>query len=70
MMSETSPLTIVLTAFGLVAAYKLLSPIVAPTVITFPWKEEEKEDKIVILAGSYNPPHQGHLRMLEYLSKR
>lgn len=24
----------------------------------------------VVLAGSYNPPHRGHLAMLLYLSKR
>ena len=29
-----------------------------------------KEDRIVILAGSYNPPHRGHLEMLNYLSRR
>lgn len=28
------------------------------------------EERTVILAGSYNPPHFGHLAMLEYLSKR
>jgi hypothetical protein len=70
MISEASPFSILLTVFGLVATYMLLSPIIVPTIITFPWKEEEKEDKIVILAGSYNPPHLGHLKMLEYLSKR
>ena len=48
----------------------LIRPILWPTIITFPWKQMDKEDRIVVLAGSYNPPHLGHLAMLEYLSKR
>lgn len=49
----------------------LLKPILFPTIIEYPWEEvSRKEDKTVILAGSYNPPHLGHLAMLEYLSKR
>jgi hypothetical protein len=56
-----------------VVSVALLRPILWPRIITYPWKEDEKqakEDRIVILAGSYNPPHRGHLAMLEYLSKR
>eukprot|EP00980_Cylindrotheca_fusiformis_P014494 scaffold3875_cov123-Cylindrotheca_fusiformis.AAC.14 len=68
MISETSPIFFLLAAVGLAVAYKLVPPIIWPTIITYPWEEEEKEDKIVILAGSYNPPHLGHLKMLEYLS--
>jgi hypothetical protein len=48
----------------------LLTPIIWPMIVAFPWKDHEKEDRIVILAGSYNPPHLGHLAMLEYISKR
>lgn len=33
------------------------------------WRKE-KSKQVVILAGSYNPPHSGHLAMLEYLSER
>lgn len=29
-----------------------------------------KEQRTVILAASYNPPHNGHLALLEYLAKR
>ena len=46
-----------------------------PTVIPFPYPTAETtaaEDKgrVVMLAGSYNPPHNGHLQMLKYLSRR
>ena len=55
----------------LVVVAALAKPILFPTIIKFPWEDVTgKEDKIVILAGSYNPPHLGHLAMLEYLSKR
>jgi hypothetical protein len=55
----------------LVAGAVLLKPILSPTIIGYPWEEgSDKQNKTVILAGSYNPPHLGHLAMLEYLSKR
>ena len=43
-----------------------------PKIITYPWKEEEEEqvNQTVIFAASYNPPHHGHVRILEYLSRR
>jgi len=47
-----------------------------PKIITYPWKEEEEEEEeeqvnqTVIFAASYNPPHHGHVRILEYLSRR
>eukprot|EP00536_Pseudo-nitzschia_multiseries_P004315 jgi/Psemu1/187778/e_gw1.71.121.1 len=60
--------------------------IVRPRIITYPWKEDKEEEeepgtgatattttesrRTVVFAASYNPPHYGHLRMLEYLSKR
>jgi len=48
-----------------------------PTIISYPWSFPSNErwrrrDKqmTVVLAGSYNPPHKGHLAMLSYLSER
>ena len=65
------PIIITVIAFGVAITLTILiKPILSPTIIEFPWKDEVKEDKIVVLAGSYNPPHKGHLAMLEYLSKR
>ena len=64
------------TLFGIcLVAASLLRRIIWPEIIAFPWdgdesKEGKKENRIVILAGSYNPPHRGHLEMLGYLSRR
>lgn len=67
-------MSIQITAFfvvvGLVVISLLLKPIIWPIIITYPWQNTEKEERVVILAGSYNPPHRGHLAMLEYLAKR
>jgi cytidyltransferase-like protein len=57
-----------------VAVVILVKPILFPTIISFPWRDDDddttKRTQTVILAGSYNPPHLGHLAMLRYLSKR
>jgi pantetheine-phosphate adenylyltransferase len=56
---------------------KLIYPILYPTVIPYPWPdvsrgEHRRDDKrkTVVLAGSFNPPHRGHLAMLLYLAER
>jgi len=71
---NTFAMSIQITAFfvvvGLVVISLLLKPIIWPIIITYPWQNTEKEERVVILAGSYNPPHRGHLAMLEYLAKR
>lgn len=68
---ETSPLYIAIATAGAILGYILIKPIIFPTIVTYPWKEErEEENSTVLLAASYNPPHLGHLAMLEYLSKR
>lgn len=59
-------------------AIVLAKPIIWPTVIPYPWimaktqqpEEESDKHKRVVLAGSYNPPHNGHLSMLTYLAER
>ncbi|KAG7348046.1 lipopolysaccharide core biosynthesis protein [Nitzschia inconspicua] len=49
----------------------LIYPILFPIILIFPWKKTiEKEDRTVIFAASYNPPHNGHLALLQYLSER
>ena len=58
-------------AYAAVTLVVLVYQICWPKIITYPWKEEEKQIKrTVIFAASYNPPHHGHVRILEYLSKR
>jgi len=55
------------------SAIRLLHPIFYPRIIQYPWKESSKcHDKMkkVVMAGSFNPPHRGHLSMLQYLSQR
>ena len=58
-------------------AVRLIGPIVHPTILAYPWPladqaVERKRDKqqTVVLAGSYNPPHKGHLAMILYLAER
>ena len=68
---DASPISIVIATTGIILGFTLIKPIIWPVIVTFPWKEErEKENTTVVLAGSYNPPHLGHLEMLKYLSKR
>jgi len=58
------------TAF-LVLLFVLVPPIIWPHIITFPWEKPPKQwHQTVIFAASYNPPHNGHLAMLQYLSTR
>lgn len=54
-----------------VVAVVLIKPILFPTIISFPWQDDtQRRGQTVILAGSYNPPHLGHLAMLQYLARR
>jgi bifunctional ADP-heptose synthase (sugar kinase/adenylyltransferase) len=60
-----------------ILAASLLVPIMNPTIIEYPWQfpssdrqRQNDKKKVVLLAGSYNPPHNGHVAMLEHLSKR
>lgn len=62
-------------------ALYLLYQLNHPTVLKFPWpsysaessnKHNHKKDKQtkVVFAGSFNPPHNGHLVMAKYLASR
>ena len=67
---------------GVAIAAVILAPhvyrIFWPRIITYPWNEEAvhgasgtmDQQRTVVFAASYNPPHYGHLRMLEHLSRR
>lgn len=68
---------LLLVGATIVCAWILIPPILRPTVISYPWRlpeshsyRERDKKRTVVLAGSFNPPHLGHLAMLEYLSKR
>lgn len=71
--------TIVLVGL-LIGFYKLIVPVIFPTIITYPWpkiedkKSSHRQDKdkqrTVVFAGSFNPPHNGHLAMTRYLAER
>jgi hypothetical protein len=75
-----SLLTTTAIAIGLLmlsVAAKLVFPIIVPRILTYPWPMPDglgrrRRDKklTVVLAGSYNPPHNGHMAMLRYLSER
>ena len=63
----------------LYAAYTLIKPIVVPPIHTYPWQlpqdggyAQRQSDKntTVVIAGSYNPPHRGHLAMITHLAER
>jgi cytidyltransferase-like protein len=65
----------------LLLLWHLISPILWPTIITYPWDEGNNHKTsrtttttttatTVIFAASYNPPHNGHLAMLQYLATK
>lgn len=56
----------------------LVIRVIFPTIIKHPWQLPSKESQrskldkksTVVLAGSFNPPHLGHLVMIRYLAER
>ena len=49
--------------------------IVVPNVWSYPWpeiREQKDNDKktTIVMAGSFNPPHLGHIEMIRYLASR
>jgi len=39
-------------------------------VVSFPYGQPSRQNVSVVQAGSFNPPHRGHMQVLEYLSQR
>jgi pantetheine-phosphate adenylyltransferase len=72
----------ILLAVTLLAAVildPLISLILHPIILPFPWpfSKDDSDDagkagssRKVVFAASFNPPHKGHLAMLEYLAQR
>jgi len=56
----------------------LIFRIVFPAILSFPWSMPSKDSRYqkrekkmtVVFAGSFNPPHWGHLVMIRYLAGR
>jgi hypothetical protein len=68
-------LAVVLLGSLLYCIITLVGPILFPTIIRYPWPKQSQRgarDKnlTVVLAGSFNPPHKGHLAMILYLAER
>jgi len=76
---------VLLGLFWLVILAPHVYRILWPSIVAYPWDEgnssksnvddteeetNNKNNQTVVFAASYNPPHHGHLRMLEYLSKK
>jgi uncharacterized SAM-binding protein YcdF (DUF218 family) len=71
--SSTILVIVILSSVPLLwTASVLVGPIVNPRIMRYPWPPSDPKDKnlTIVLAGSYNPPHSGHLAMLTYLSQR
>jgi len=72
--------TTIAAAVGVTVLYKvsrLVGDILFPTILSYPWptssdyKSQKRDKKMtVVLAGSFNPVHLGHLAMLRYLAER
>lgn len=78
-ISISEMMGVIATLFGIAWAI-ILSPhvyrIFRPSIISYPWDktsdtdESTKSNQTVVFAASYNPPHHGHIRILEYLGKK
>ena len=81
MLSESSsPLVmggLVILCALVYTGYTLITPILIPPIHKFPWQlpesytqKQREKNMTVVLAGSYNPPHRGHLAMISHLAER
>jgi hypothetical protein len=84
MMIATISYCAIATAIAVpIVAFCILAYRVAfPTVLSFPWRSalppseknsrrrKEERRTTVVFAGSFNPPHWGHLVMIRYLADR
>ena len=62
-----------LVAFVIVPTIILIYRVLNPVIIKFPWPNvdaPETENRTVVFAGSFNPPHNGHLAMVKYLAQK
>jgi cytidyltransferase-like protein len=64
-------ITLLISA-AIIAAIVLIGRIAFPTIVEYPWRlgTNEESRQLVVLAGSFNPPHLGHLAIIRYLSQR
>jgi len=69
---------IALAGAAVIAVGILVFRILFPTILSFPWcmssdnsrRRKREKDITVVFAGSFNPPHLGHLVMIRYLAER
>lgn len=79
-LATPSPFVLVVgvaTIVLVVVLVPVLRPLLFPTVVPYPRPRhatthagEEAAHQVVVLAGSFNPPHHGHLDLIRYLSER
>lgn len=55
---------------GFINGFILFFLLIRSPVVSFPYRQPSREDISVVQAGSFNPPHRGHMEVLKYLSQR